>query len=75
MKFIEKLLILLVAVIVSALGFHLISSPFVGLHTMAKETDNEKIENFLVIEKPFQITHLSPSDCNTIARRPIGASK
>ena len=87
MRFREKLLILLAAVIVSVLGFYLISSPFVGLHTMTKEIDNEKIENFLAecdddtyqahlaIDKPFQFSHFGSSDCDSTARYTIGTHK
>ena len=47
MRFREKLLILFVAVILSGVGFYLISSPFVGLHTAAKEADIESVESYL----------------------------
>jgi hypothetical protein len=47
MKFREKLLILFVAVILSSVGFYLISSPFVGLHTASKEGKTETVENYL----------------------------
>jgi len=47
MRFREKLLIFVAAVIMSVLGFYLISSPFVSLYTLAKETGNENIENSL----------------------------
>ena len=47
MRFREKLLILLVAVILSSLGFYLISSPFVSLHMSAKEADTETVESYL----------------------------
>jgi hypothetical protein len=38
MRFREKLLILFAAVILSGLGFYLISSPFADLHTLARES-------------------------------------
>jgi hypothetical protein len=47
MRFREKLLILLVAVVLSSLGFYLISSPFVGLHMSAKEAETERGESYL----------------------------
>ncbi len=47
MKFREKLLILIVAVILSSVGFYLVSSPFVGLHTAAKEAQTETVESCL----------------------------
>lgn len=87
MRFREKLLILLVAVIVSALGFYLISSPFVGLHTMVKKTGNENIERYLsecdddanqtrhITDRAFQFTRHSPSYCNSRVRHTIGAGK
>jgi hypothetical protein len=47
MKFREKLIILFVAVVLSSLGFYLMSSPFVGLHMSAKESDTKKVESYL----------------------------
>ncbi len=47
MKFREKLLILFVAVILSSVGFYLISSPFVGLHMAAKQARTETVERHL----------------------------
>jgi hypothetical protein len=47
MRFREKLLILFFAVILSFLGFYLISSSFVDLHMLAKEADNETAESYL----------------------------
>jgi hypothetical protein len=47
MKFREKLLILFVAVILSSVGFYLISSPFVGLHAAAKEAQTETEKSYL----------------------------
>jgi hypothetical protein len=46
MKFREKLLILFVAVILSILGFYLISSSFVDLHMLAKEAETETVESY-----------------------------
>ncbi len=87
MRFRVKSLIFLAAVVVSVLGFCLISSPFVDLYTIVKKTGNENIENSLsecdgdtnqthqISGKTFQITHLSPSYCNPEVKRTVGASK
>jgi hypothetical protein len=68
MRFSEKLLILFVAVVLSGLGFYLISSPFVGLHMSARKTDTETVKSYLakydddaslmgsVIDRSLQIT-------------------
>lgn len=86
MRFREKLLIFLVAVIVSVLGFNLISLPFAGLHAIAKNAGNEMTERNLSecdddadqthhkVNKRFQITHLKPSSCNSEAERTFGAN-
>ena len=87
MRFREKLLIFVAAVFVSVLGFYLISSPFVGLYMLAKDTDSESIERYLsecdadanqnrqITNKTFQIIHLSSSYCNPGVERTVGASK
>ncbi len=48
MRFREKLLILFVAVVLSGLGFYLVSSPFVDLHMLAKKSHNETVGSYLV---------------------------
>lgn len=47
MRFREKLLILFAAVILSGLGFYLISSPFADLHTLARESGSKAVESCL----------------------------
>jgi len=71
MRFREKLLILFVAVVLSGLGFYLISSPFVGLHMSARKTDNGTVESYLaqydddasrmgsMIDRSLQITYFN----------------
>ncbi|MFC2169531.1 hypothetical protein ACFLRM_03045 [Acidobacteriota bacterium] len=46
MRFIEKLLIFFVALILSVLGFSLISSSFIDLHMLAMEADNKAFESY-----------------------------
>lgn len=87
MRFRVKLIISVAAVVLSVLGFYLISSPFAGLYMLAKETDNESIERYLsecdadanpirqITDKAFQIIHLSSSYCNPGVVRTVGASK
>lgn len=70
MRFREKLFVLFVAVILSGLGFYLISSPFADLHTLAKEADSKTVESHLarydgdasrirtIVDSPLQITSL-----------------
>jgi hypothetical protein len=48
MRFREKLLIVFVAVILSVLGFYLISSSFVDLYVLANEADTEMVSIPLV---------------------------
>jgi hypothetical protein len=49
MRFKWKLLIVFVAVILSALGFYLISSPFISLHMSTKKDDTEITESYFAV--------------------------
>lgn len=87
MRFRVKLIIFGAAVVVSVLGFYLISSPFVGLYTLTKDTGHESIDHSLsecdgdagqipqITDKPLQMTYLSPSYCDPVLKRNIGISK
>lgn len=87
MRFRVKLFIFAAAVVVSVLGFYLISSPFVGLYTLTRDTGTESIEHYLsecdgdvgqirqIIDKPLQITHFSPPYCNPGVKHTIGESE
>lgn len=64
MRFREKLLIVFVAVILSVLGFYLISSSFVDLYVLANEADTETGESYLAKHdggRPLQFTCLDSS--------------
>ncbi|UCE42148.1 MAG: hypothetical protein JSV17_04025 [Candidatus Aminicenantes bacterium] len=64
MRFREKLLILFVAVILSFLGFYLISSSFAELHTLARERDTDQSESYLAecdVNKSLLNSYLSKS--------------
>lgn len=47
MRLKEKILVFFLAVILSCLGFYLISSPFVALHLSAKEARTETAGSYL----------------------------
>ncbi len=48
MRFKEKLLILFFAVILSLVGFYLISTSFAELHTLAKKAEQQELDGHLV---------------------------
>lgn len=78
MKFREKLLILFAAVILSALGFFLISSSFAELHTLAKKAGIDQLEPSLSEGsrcKSQQILCLNFYDGGSCFLRTPGASK
>ncbi len=80
MRFREKLLILFVAVILSVLGFYLISTSFIDLHMLAKEADAETVESNLakslgIKSLPFACLDFYGLDCYPRILRSHGASK
>jgi len=86
MRFREKLLIFFVAVILSVLGFYLISSSFVSLHKMAREADIKTVESYLakyddasrmetIITCSLQITRINFYRSHSGFLCPPGASK
>ena len=78
MRFREKLIILFVAVVLSSLGFYLISSPFVGLHVSVKEADAEKVESYLAkydVDKSMRIICANSYNSNSSLLCATGCSK
>ena len=78
MKFREKILILFVAVILSILGFVLISSSFAELHALAKKAGIDRPGHFLsegVGDKSPKTLCLNFYDGSSCFFRAPGASK
>ena len=78
MRFREKLLILFVAIILSILGFVLISSSFVEIYTFAKEPGIERLEHSYseeIGDKSLKILCLNFNGGSLCFLRMHGASK
>ena len=79
MRFREKLLVLFVAVILSVLGFYLISSSFAELYVLAKEADNDQADGHPAecgdVDHFMQFTCLNYYDSTSCFSRALGASK
>ena len=78
MRFREKLLILFVAIVLSVLGFVLISSSFAELHILAREAGIDRLERShseVDRDKPMKMLCLNIYDGGHCFLRASGANK